>query len=54
MRWKPGRSPADPSWMALEAGSSDGVLLVFDFGDLDQLVTCVDGQGNGSAVYIRA
>jgi hypothetical protein len=38
----------------IEAGSDAGVLLVFDFGDLDQLVTRLDDEGNAAEVSIRA
>ncbi len=38
----------------VETGAPDGTLLVFDYGDLDQLVTRVDDQGNGVEVYLRA
>ncbi len=38
----------------VETGTGDGTLLVFDFGDLDQLVTRVDDQGNGVEVHLRA
>jgi hypothetical protein len=38
----------------VEGGSADSTLLVFDFGDLDQLVTCIDDTCNGQEVSLRA
>lgn len=38
----------------IEAGSDAGVLLAFDFGDLYQLVTRLDDEGNPAEVSIRA
>jgi hypothetical protein len=37
----------------LEADLDGRVSLVFDFGDLDQLVVQLDEQGQGTAVYLR-
>jgi hypothetical protein len=37
----------------LEADLHGRVSLVFDFGDLDQLVVRLDEQGQGTAVYLR-
>jgi hypothetical protein len=50
----PGHQPRCCFLDGVEAGAADGTLLVFDFGDLDQLVTHVDDQGNGIEVYLRA
>jgi hypothetical protein len=38
----------------LEAEADGRVSLVFDFGDLDQLVVRLDESGQGQAVYLRA
>lgn len=38
----------------IEAGEGGGALLVFDFGDLDQLVTRIDDKGSGMEVRLRA
>jgi hypothetical protein len=48
-------TPADLLFLdGIEAGSDAGVLLVFDFGDLDQLVTRLDAEGNAADVSIGA
>ena len=47
-------SPADLLFLdGLEAGPAGEVLLVFDFGNLDQLVTRLDDEGNEAEVYLR-
>lgn len=38
----------------IEAGADGELSLVFDFGDLDQLVARIDGQGGVAEVGIRA
>ena len=58
--WAEHYAPASGSLAGLlfldgvETGRGEGTLLVFDFGDLDQLVTRVDDQGNGADVHLRA
>jgi hypothetical protein len=48
-------TPADLLFLdGIEAGSDAGVLLMFDFGDLDQLVTRLDAEGNAAEVRVRA
>jgi hypothetical protein len=48
-------SPADLLFLdGIEAGGDGGLSLVFDFGDLDQLVARLDDQGTGAEVRLRA
>lgn len=48
-------SPGDALFLdGIEVGGDGELALVFDFGDLDQLVARLDGHGNVAEVSLRA